>query len=357
VCNLHFSYSAFISTSGRAKLHPSAVPLEFKVSASLESTRTSSDSLIFQTNGLKLLNTEKSFRMESPTSQADSDRIHDFESFANDYEDKTPAAIRENWNQFKVVVDQNMRVVVFSSDTAADSPELDWILPNSQKLEKWSQLHCILEHYAAESPIKGKPNAFHFVKQALESLNKIEENRDIVDPIKGLLQLALIRIEKAAIAFEMVKLESNKKSEVFYDECEVEYLEETVEEVLEVDEQENEKVEMIEAEDVEIIEAEEIPVEVIEITDDEEPEVKPQAAKPQAKTKQKSKKQKLSEQFVMTEEYQKMAEERKLQNELRKQKRIEARKTLKDCPHCDKKNFTGRQLMNHFYNNHVSHSN
>jgi hypothetical protein len=296
---------------------------------------------------LKVLNTKKGIVIESK-----SNRIKDFGSFVSDYEAKTPAKIRKNWSRFKVVVDQNMRVVVFSGDTEVEPPELDWILPNSQKLEKWSQLHRILDYFKDKSTIVDKSNSIHFLKQALESLNKVEENCEVIGPIKGLLQLALIRMENASVAdFETVKLELNANSEVkFFDERVAEHFEE-VEEVPEVVEQEIEEVEIVdeqEIEEVEIVEAKEVPVEVIEIIDDEE---EPQAkSKLQPKKKPKPKKLKL---FAMTEEEMKKADELRLQKELEKRARIEARNALKDCPHCDKKNFTKDQLKNHFYNNHV----
>jgi hypothetical protein len=164
----------------------------------------------------------RSFKIESAVSLAEVDSINDFDSFVDCYEANTPANIRENWNRFKVVVDQNMRVVVFSGDTEVEHRELDWILPNS-KLEQWSQLHRILEYYKAKPAIMEKSNSFHFIKQALESLNKVTENREVIDPIKSLLEIALNRVDQASdIAFETVKLEPIEREEISFEEPEFE---------------------------------------------------------------------------------------------------------------------------------------
>jgi hypothetical protein len=301
---------------------------------------------------LKLLNkSRKSFKIESSVSLSEFDTITGFENFVDCYESNTPANIKENWNRFKVVVDQNMRVVVFSGDTGVDHRELDWILPNS-KLEQWSQLHRILEYYKAKPAIMEKSNSFHFIKQALESLNKATDNRDIVDPIKGLLELALIRVDPGPdlgaanldigfpfpspeIGFATVKLEPEDNYEQEFSNIvfETPVDQSGVKKDFSTNDHEilGEPSDMVEVkQELEFLEDEDMmlnekPPDFLSQPEDESDKESPKPAKVQ-KPKKKREPRKPKEKIQI----------------------------LMDCPHCDRKQMTKVQYKDHIYSRHVS---
>jgi hypothetical protein len=273
----------------------------------------------------------------------DADRIEDFETFIELFDTKTPENIRESWNKyeqsegvcfyrlnhdeffsnvnfcFKIIVHHDLRVVLFSGDTEADPRELDWILPSS-RLEQWSQLHRMLEHYKAKQAIMEKSNSFHFIKQALESLNKVAKSREIdeiIDPIKARLVMALDRVDPVSdIIYAPVKLEPYEEQEYHEEFAEVTHKQELGE---------DEEM-MLDEERGEFVRAGDVIVEAIEDTDVDVRMLKMESV------------------------------ERKIRRPKMKREKREKVPTgvLVDCEHCDRKQMTKDQLKNHFYTSHVS---
>ena len=164
-------------------------------------------------------------------SETEENRIADFESFVKQLDLEFVKNLRKEWNvyeksngicfyrlthdeifsnvqfSFKILVNRDMRVMLLLADTEADPEELDWILRDS-KLESWTQLHRLLDHYRTELMTMENSSSIHLIKQALESLNKItkSEVEEFVDPIIKLLANALEQIE-SGISLAPVKQE------------------------------------------------------------------------------------------------------------------------------------------------------
>ena len=263
VCNLHFDKSCFRHTEA-SKLLPGAVPLEFKE------------------NGLKLLQSSKRLELQSTIkdslkleseliAELDDNRIPDFESFVKQLDLEFVKNLRKDWNiyeksngicfyrlkhdeifsnvqiSFKILVNREMRVMLFHADIEADPKEFDWILKDS-KLESWTQLHRLLEHYRTEPMIIEKSNLFQVIRKALKSLQNVTKSAEvdkIIDPIVKLLEKALDQIEPSTI-FGTVKLEPEEYTvecyagQEFKDENSVDEM--FIEHKLEVELKENEEL-------------------------------------------------------------------------------------------------------------------
>lgn len=297
------------------------------------------------------------------TSPIDSDRIVDFEKFIDGLEASNGTEWKENWNvfeqsdgicfyrltrdeffynvhiSFKILVNQDMRVLVYRGETESDAKELDWIL-RLAKLESWSQFYRILEYYQTEPPITEKSNSFHLIKQALESLNKISKSRyidEIIDPIKARLVMALDRVDPVSdIVYAAVKLEPDDKSGMdmydeqdYHDELSVDEMitkRELAEVEMVMEDDDDEMV--LDPEKGEFVRASDVIVEAIE--DDADVDVEMLISRRTRKS--------------MTH---------KKRPSLKKEKRSKET-VLLDCEHCDRKQMTKEQLKNHFYTAHVS---
>ena len=212
-------------------MHPGAVPLEYKE------------------GGLKILETSKipktikdSLKSESGSeAEVNENRIADFESFVNYFDSGSSKKLRKDWNiyeqpdgicfyrltrdeffyniqiSFKILVNRDMRVLLFRCVNEADPKELDWILRDS-KLETRTQLHKLLEHYRSEPMIMEKSNSTRIIKQALELLKNITKSPEVekrIDSIIKLLVETLDQIEPI-MSFASVKLEPEEYTVEFY---------------------------------------------------------------------------------------------------------------------------------------------
>lgn len=241
---------------------------------------------------------------------------------------------------FKIIVNQDMRVLVYRGETEADLKELDWIVENS-KLEQWSQFHRILDYYQAEPQIMEKSNSFHLIKQALESLNKVSKSREVdelIDPIKARLVMALDRVDPVSdIVYAAVKLEPDDKFDTeMYDEQEHQEdfdVQEMIQkrELAEVEMLMDDEEMVLDAERGEFVRADEIIIEAIE--DDNDVDVEMLLGKTKSKTPRR-----------------RPESTRKVERNSKKNKQV----VLMDCEHCDRKQMTKEQLKNHFYTAHVS---
>lgn len=93
---------------------------------------------------------------------------------------------------FKILINKDLQVVVFSRDLEAEAFELNWILNNS-KLEHWNQFYNLLDHYQHEPDVKLKSNPHFHIKQAHDALQRIKSSpmvQQLIDPITLQLSLA-----------------------------------------------------------------------------------------------------------------------------------------------------------------------
>lgn len=74
---------------------------------------------------------------------------------------------------FQILVNKDMQLILHDGKNEADVEELNWILKDA-KLELWSQFYDILEYYESEPFIQPISNETYHIKQALESLEKVQ---------------------------------------------------------------------------------------------------------------------------------------------------------------------------------------
>lgn len=186
---------------------------------------------MFQENGEKKLNIKSSSdvseKPKQPRTQEPSEvkphleRIYNFDCFAvmlASFGDDAPW--KEHWQifeqhdgicfyrlsrdeyfsnvimSFKILVNKDMRVVIFKNESEAASEELNWVLKVS-RLENWGQFYRLLEYYSTEPPIQLQSNPIHQIERAIESLDKIWNSESIsglIAPIKEQLSMALLQL-------------------------------------------------------------------------------------------------------------------------------------------------------------------
>lgn len=190
---------------------------------------------------------------EEPKEVSSADRITGYQEFLDGLESADRIEnLKTNWNifkrpngvgfyhlesdenfsdmmfSFKILINGDLRVKVFDSKGEADSTELNWVLKNS-KLELWSQFHNMLDYYQTEPRIQPTCNQSHHIKQALESLNKIESPFDtdfLLDPIKYQLSSMLCQTNPLDVSTEpddAKELLVGLKPEVILDEVKSEF--------------------------------------------------------------------------------------------------------------------------------------
>jgi hypothetical protein len=265
---------------------------------------------------------DKAIKIEPAASLADTDRIGNFLEFINSYESKTPQRIKNVWNRFKVVVDKDMKVIVFS-DQEDEPKHPEWILPNA-KLERWSQLQRILDYFRAKPYSLPKPS----------TTNQ----------------------ESSSVVFETVKVEPPEKPEIFFVEGD---------EPIELKVEEN----IQEPEDQEAPEVEDKPTpknqEDFEPMDDDANDVDYKVQPGDSSEDSSDSSDSFDKYFEGDEEKKERLRMKKREDHLRRKRRrqegISDEPKVKmsmfvDCPNCDRKNLTREQLKNHYHSQHVSRS-
>lgn len=114
---------------------------------------------------------------------------------------------------FKILINKELRVKVFSSDDEADDQELDWVLKNC-RLESWSQFERMMIQYQKEPVIIEKAKDEFHIQQALEHLRKLRDSRSA-----SVLENELRRMSEEAKGIESW---DSKFSEAFNDEIVIE---------------------------------------------------------------------------------------------------------------------------------------
>lgn len=101
---------------------------------------------------------------------------------------------------FKLLINKDLRVKVYSYDNEASSEELEWLLKDSQ-LTKWSQFDSLIDTYQHEPDVTLKKSPIKSLKKAYEILNQFhwEGLQDKVDDLKyeiaSLYQSAELELE------------------------------------------------------------------------------------------------------------------------------------------------------------------
>lgn len=130
---------------------------------------------------------------------------------------------------YKILFSEDMRVKIYENESEADITELNWIL-NHSKLELWSQFHNMLDFYQTEPPTQSISNPLHHIKQALESLDKVEDPKlldSLLSSIKQQLSSVVCEANPIDIAVEaeevIEELKSEAEPEVILDEIKSEF--------------------------------------------------------------------------------------------------------------------------------------
>lgn len=230
VCSLHFDDDSFYCDGLRRMLHPSSVPLEFKVCLNFHQTfLLFFNLLLYQVNGQKILNYSSCHDIKTEVQEvepllfvdslyiSDDDKICGFEGFTERLSSsKVPWKL--NWNvfeqpggvclyklksdeefknvtlSFKIIITSELLVSIYQNENEADIKELDWLLKSS-KLELWSQFYKLTDYYQTEPTVQmSTGSSVVFVKQALKYLNRVESSEvigELTEPIRQQLTMVV----------------------------------------------------------------------------------------------------------------------------------------------------------------------
>lgn len=248
VCIKHFKSSDIEASFRRSVLKPYAIPVRHLYQQPELSDQVYDD----QDESAEL-------------GETDSDLIHTFEQFSKNVDEMSEDFI-EHWNiytqpdgvcfyrltsdenfidvnmSFKILVNNDMRVKIYSNGIEASDEELMWTLVDSRLLN-WSQFERILLRYQNEPEILRKNQPTKYLQNALEALDLVqrEELQEKIDLIKiqivWLLEFAsaLPDLEQPLQCDTIEPVEDEQALDESYD-----HVVETLEEFLEYEDTENE---------------------------------------------------------------------------------------------------------------------
>lgn len=211
VCVKHFSMSEIEVSTRRSILRPLAVPVrdqkpEIKVVLSAQSEDFIDNEDIFRS----FENFTKSVD-ELPEELSKHWNIFTHPAGICFYRISTDENLNDLQISFKIIVNTNLRVRIFSLGSEASSKELQWILKDNQLLF-WSQLKRILEYYRTEPEVLRVNQPEKYLQNALEALDsvKLVDVQNKIDAIK----CQIISLQQYAIVLPNVEEKYHQPDEV-----------------------------------------------------------------------------------------------------------------------------------------------